>query len=125
MKINVSNSIKDFNGKPIISTKEVMLYDKEKNQPVVDDKGKPVIVTIEEGEPVTFKDIFEKVLISTTEKDDAEKKLKMYKLLSKISTTKKEVDIDIEEAALLNNLCKERLANVLVIGRIDELLNGK
>jgi hypothetical protein len=123
MKIDLTKEVLDLENKPLMATKEVALYDSEKQKPIVDESGKPVIVTIDTGNKMTFKDVFEQVLVIADKDDSNEVKLHKWKLLNKISKGGK-VEIDIDEAKLLKDTVNKMYNSIIIIGRVDDLLNG-
>jgi hypothetical protein len=122
MQINVMEVVKDIDNKSLSRKKEVALYDKDLKQPVLDDKGNPLIVSIDTGKDLTFRDVFEQVLVVTDKEDDSNAKLMKWKLLNKIHNNDK-VEISLEEAKLLNDTVQKLYQSTIIIGRVDELLN--
>lgn len=123
MKIDLTKEVLDLENKPLMATKEVALYDSEKQKPIVDESGKPVIVTINTGNKMTFKDVFEQVLVIADKDDSNQVKLDKWKLLNKISKGGK-VEIDIDEAKLLKDTVNKMYNSIIIIGRANDLLNG-
>jgi len=123
MKIDVSKVILGLDEKPLFKEKEVALHDKETKQPLLTEEGKPLLVKINTGQEMTFKDVFEQILVIADEKDDSKTKLLKWKLLNKIYKGGK-VEISLEEAQLLNNTVQKLYNSTIIIGRVDELLNS-
>lgn len=76
---------------------------------------------------ITLKNIMVEACVTAIKGDEAqsgEEKLKLYQLATKIQEAKKEIDLTIEEIALI----KDRIGkgyNVLTVGQAWQMLEGK
>jgi hypothetical protein len=76
---------------------------------------------------ITLKNIMVEACLTNLKGDDGqsgEEKLKLYQLATKVQEAKKEIDLTIEEIALI----KERIGrgyNILTVGQAWQMLEGK
>lgn len=92
--------------------------------PIVDFDGKEI--KNEKKEPFTFKQAILQIvnLIDPNKPITAEKKNQLFQLGVKVTMAKDEIDLTVEQAALVKEQSGE-FHSVIVYGRICEILDGK
>jgi len=90
------------------------------SKPILDLKGKAIE---DGGAVVTFASVVETVLLREADGSNGANKLERYKLALKISNATAPIALTVDEAKLLQDQVKA-MCGALVVGRLDEFLNG-
>lgn len=128
-KINLSKTIIGLDGKVINATRDayVIIRDSStgKEEFLKNAQGEEMVVSKETNEALTVKKQLMNVLITTTSEIKGADKAERYALFFRIENAKNDlIEMTAEEVALCKK-CLNEFANILVAGRISQILEGK
>ena len=129
-KINLSKTIVGLDGKVLNATKDayVIIRDSStgKEEFLKNAQGEEVPVTKETpNEALTVKKQLINVLLTTTSEMKGSDKAERYALFSRIENAKNDLIEMTSEEITLCKKCLNEFANILVAGRISQILEGK
>ena len=128
-KINLSKTIIGLDGKVINATRDayVIIRDSStgKEEFLKNAQGEEMVVSKETNEALTVKKQLMNVLITTTSEIKGADKAERYALFFRIENAKNDLmEMSAEEVSLCKK-CLNEFANILVAGRISQILEGK